>query len=63
MFARVFLGQILGHKREKVTQECAPREREEDMNYTIKAIETRYKGHLFRSQLEATWAALPATFL
>lgn len=27
------------------------------MNYTIKAIETRYKGHLFRSQLEATWAA------
>ena len=25
--------------------------------YEIKAIETRYKGYLFRSRLEATWAA------
>ncbi|MCK9327194.1 MAG: hypothetical protein M0P69_16995 [Bacteroidales bacterium] len=27
------------------------------MHYTIKAIETEYQGHLFRSRLEATWAA------
>ena len=27
------------------------------MEYTIRAIETLYRGHLFRSRLEATWAA------
>lgn len=28
------------------------------MDYTIKAIETTYKGFLFRSRLEAKWAAM-----
>lgn len=28
------------------------------MSYEIKAIETRYAGHLFRSRLEARWAAM-----
>lgn len=27
------------------------------MEYTIRAVETWYRGHLFRSRLEATWAA------
>lgn len=27
------------------------------MEYTIRSIETWYRGHLFRSRLEATWAA------
>jgi len=27
------------------------------MEYTIRAVETWYQGHLFRSRLEATWAA------
>lgn len=28
-----------------------------DLDYSIKAVETLYSGHLFRSKLEATWAA------
>jgi len=30
----------------------------ESMNYTIAAIETRYNGVIFRSRLEAKWAAM-----